>query len=100
MPPASPQSLPLGEHRARILAYLRGVTLPLQSVAWTIIEERRRAGNDDLMLRSNLVLWACAACGGAERERADALPVAAAFDLFDRFMLLHDELVEKRTTRW
>jgi hypothetical protein len=95
MPPPSPQSLPLGEHRAPILAYLRGVTLPLQSVAWTIIEERRRASCDDLMLRSKLVLWACAACGGGEPELADALPVAAAFDLFDRFMLLHDELVEK-----
>ncbi len=94
MPPV-PQTAPLGEHRALILAYLRGVTLPLQSVAWTIIEERRRARNDDYMLRPNLVLWACSACGGGESELSDALPVAAAFDLFDRFMLLHDELVEE-----
>jgi geranylgeranyl diphosphate synthase type I len=38
-----------------------------------------------------LLLWACAANGG---DIADALPVAAAFDLFDRFMLLHDELAD------
>lgn len=94
MPPASPEPLLLGEHRARVDAYLRGITLPLHSVAWTIVEERGRSGCDDGMLRSTLVLWACAACGGGDRELADALPVAAAFDLFDRFMLLHDELVE------
>jgi len=94
MPPAAFESLPLGEHRASVLAYLRGETRPLDSVAWTIIEERRPDGADGLMLRPNLVLWACVACGGREAELADALPVAAAFDLFDRFMLLHDELVE------
>lgn len=94
MEPA-PQPNPLCDHRALILAYLRGVSLPLQSVAWTIIEERRRACNDDFMLRPNVVLWACAACGGTQNERSDALPVAAAFDLFDQFMLLHDELVEE-----
>lgn len=93
--PAASRSVPLREHGALILAYLRGVTLPLQSVAWTIIEERRRARNDEFMLRPNVVLWACAACGGGENELSDALPVAAAFDLFDRFMLLHDELVEE-----
>lgn len=87
--------LPLDEHRALIVAYLRGVTLPLRSVAWTIIEERRKIGSDGLMLRPNLVMWACAACGGRKSELDDALPVAAAFDLFDRFMLLHDELVEE-----
>jgi len=93
MPPAS-EPLPLSEHRARVLAYLRGATLSLQSVAWTIIEEGRD-GSDSLMLRPSLVLWACAACGGESGEFADALPVAAAFDLFDRFMLLHDVLIEE-----
>ena len=84
----------MSEHRARIVAYLRNVALPLQSVAWTIIEEGRQAASDRLMLRPNLVLWACAACGGGPNDLADALPIAAAFDLFDRFTLLHDELVE------
>lgn len=96
MPPASSEILPFGEHRARIVAYLRGVRLPLQSVAWTIIEEHRHTSVADRMLRSDLVLWACAACGGSPHERSDALPVAAAFDLFDRFMRLHNELVEGR----
>ena len=46
------------------------------------------------------VLWACAA---QTRDLADALPVAAAFDLFDRFMLLHDELADESAAtvaRW
>ena len=43
-------------------------------------------------VRPSLVLWACAAGNG---DLADALPVAAAFDLFDRFMLLHDELADE-----
>lgn len=45
-------------------------------------------------------MWATAALGG---EVADALPVAAAFDLFDRFLLLHDELSHDGTEtieRW
>jgi geranylgeranyl diphosphate synthase type I len=47
-----------------------------------------------------LLLWACVANGG---DTADALPVAAAFDLFDRFMLLHDELADvsaESIARW
>ena len=95
MPSASFGPLPLGEHRARVLEYLRGITLPFHSVAGTIIEERRLAELDHLMLRPNLVLWAFKACGGGQDATGDALPVAAAFDLFDRFMLLHDELVEE-----
>ncbi len=98
MPSASFGSLPLGEYRARVLEYLRGMTLPFRSVAGAIIEERRVAELDHLMLRPNLVLWACRACGGAQDATGDALPVAAAFDLFDRFMLLHDELVEEDET--
>lgn len=90
MPQTSPP-LPLGEHRARVLEYLRGISLPLRSVACTIIEERRPPADQRLLLRPSLVLWADTACGG---HGGDALPVAAAFDLFDRFMLLHDELVD------
>lgn len=83
--------LPLGEHRASVFEYLRGVALAPRSVACAIIEERRPPADDRPLLRPSLVLWAAAACGSDLR---DALPVAAAFDLFDRFMLLHDELVD------
>ncbi|MBV8116370.1 MAG: polyprenyl synthetase family protein [Candidatus Eremiobacteraeota bacterium] len=92
--PTSCESLPLGEHRARLLEYLRAIGIPVGSVAGTIIAERRQTDDDRLLLRPNLVLWACGACGGAHDARADALAVAAAFDLFDRFIRLHDELVD------
>jgi hypothetical protein len=89
--PLVSEPLPLGEHRARVLSYLRGIALPFTSVAGTIIEERLPPEDQHVLLRSSLVLWACLACGGDTR---DALPVAAAFDLLDRFMLLHDELID------
>jgi len=89
--PQTSAPLPLGEHRARVLEYLRSIALPQRSVAAAIIDERRPPVERRLLLRPILVLWAAAACGAGRR---DATPVAAAFDLFDRFMLLHDELVE------
>lgn len=90
MPTAS-APLPLGEHRARVLQYLRKIALPRPSVASNIIQELRPPDDQRFLLRPGLVLWACSACDG---DLGDALAVAAAFDLFDRFMLLHDELVE------
>ncbi len=81
--------VPLRNHRAYISEYLRGIAFPDRSVAARIIEERRPGRYARDPVRPGLVLWACAACNG---ERADALPVAAAFDLFDRFLLLHEEL--------
>ncbi len=81
--------IPLGDHRACIARYLREIVSSAGSVAARIIEERlgeRYAGD---AVRPSLVLWACTAGNG---NVADALPVAAAFDLFDRFLLLHDEL--------
>jgi geranylgeranyl pyrophosphate synthase len=92
--------VPLSENRARVAEYLRGIAFSFTSVAGKIIEERLPAQYAGDPVRPSLVLWACNACGG---ERDDALPVAAAFDLFDRFMLLHDELVEDSVTtvvRW
>ncbi|HVN68624.1 MAG TPA: hypothetical protein VMU38_03095 [Candidatus Binatia bacterium] len=86
---APPQSLPLSNHRARLERYLRGIALSTGSVAGQIIEERRSARYEPDPMRPCLVLWACAAGNG---DLDDALPVAAAFDLFDRFLLLHDEL--------
>jgi geranylgeranyl pyrophosphate synthase len=87
-------------HRSAVLGYLREISPSLHSVAGTIVREGAPVQEGRLLLRPSLVLWTCAACGGDER---DALPVATAFELFDRFMLLHDELVEGRseaTMRW
>ncbi len=85
-------SIPLGNHRACIARYLRKIVSSGGSVAARIIEERlpeRYAGD---RLRPSLVLWACTAGNG---NLADAVPVAAAFDLFDRFLVLHDELADE-----
>lgn len=92
--------VPLSEHRARVAEYLRQIAFSFRSVAGRIIEERLPAKCAGDPVRPSLVLWACTACGG---DAAAALPVAAAFDLFDRFMVLHDELVEdsvETVARW
>jgi geranylgeranyl pyrophosphate synthase len=80
--------------------YCSGLDFAFDSVAGEIIAQRRPARYAGNSLRPLLVLWACAANGG---DLADALPVAAAFDLFDRFMLLHDELADEQAesiARW
>ena len=59
------------------------------SVAARIIAERLPGDSAGDPLRPGLVLWACAARSG---DVDDALPVAAAFYLFDRFLVLHAEL--------
>jgi len=82
-------SFPLSNHRASLARYLRQIDIPVESVAGAIIRERLAAGYVGDPLRPALVLWACGAAGG---ELRDALPVAAAFDLFERFLLLHSEL--------
>jgi hypothetical protein len=81
--------VPLGQHRARVAQYLRGIAFPPGSVAASIIDERRPGRDDRDALRPSLVLWSCDAGFG---NLADALPVSASFDLFDRFLILHDEL--------
>ncbi|MGC2632636.1 MAG: polyprenyl synthetase family protein [Candidatus Cybelea sp.] len=85
------ETLPMSAHRASVTRYLEGIEISFNSVAGRIITERLpvRCARDPV--RPSLLLWACAANGG---DTADALPVAAAFDLFDRFMLLHDELAD------
>jgi hypothetical protein len=93
-------AVPLGNHRASIARYLRGIIFPGRSVAARIIEERVPSEYVLDPIRPSLLLWACAACDG---NLDDALPVAAAFDLFDRFLLLHDELADESAamaTRW
>lgn len=82
-------SFPLGNHRASLARYLRQIVFPMESVAGTIIRERLAPPYVGDPLRPALVLWACDAVGG---DVSDALPVAAAFDLFDRFLMLHSEL--------
>jgi hypothetical protein len=92
--------IPLRNHRAYISQYLRGIAFPDSSVAARIIEERRPGRYARDPIRPSLVLWACAARNG---DLADARPVAAAFDLFDRFLLLHEELADESAAtveRW
>lgn len=94
------QTLILARYRAALQDYLASVDFAFDSVAGRIIEERLPARYAGDPLRPLLVLWSCGACGD---DLTDALPVAAAFDLFDRFMLLHDELTEERAesiARW
>ncbi len=85
----SPAAIPLRDYRTYLDEYLRQVSAPFESVAGSIIEERLPAGYGRDPLLPCLVLWAGAACGA---DIAECVPVAAAFDLFDRFLLLHDEL--------
>jgi hypothetical protein len=86
-----PDALPLSGYRDSLQRYSRKIAYSFESVAGKIIAERlpERFVRDPV--RPRLVLWACAVNGG---DIADALPVAAAFDLFERFMLLHDELTD------
>lgn len=92
-------SFPLSNHRARLAQYLSKVTFSSATVAGRIIEERRPLRHASNAVRPALVLWAGEACGGG---CADAVPVGAAFDLFDRFLLLHEELTRESPTvaRW
>ena len=92
--------LPLDEHRSKVLRYLRGLDLSIAAVAGRIIAERMPPDGARDPVRPSLVLWACAANGP---EVADALPVAAAFALFDGFMVLHGELADgsaSTVARW
>ncbi|MBV9717919.1 MAG: polyprenyl synthetase family protein [Candidatus Eremiobacteraeota bacterium] len=87
-------------HRASLERYLRQIIFPTTSVAGKIIEERLPNRHVRDRVRPSLVLWACDAADG---NLADALPVAAAFELFDRFLMLHDELTDEcapTVARW
>jgi hypothetical protein len=85
---AVPQALPLAAHRNRVEAYLRDLPIPYTSLAGTIIARHLEQESD--LLRASLVLWACEACGGDPEE---ALPTAAAIELFYRSEGLRDELL-------
>lgn len=94
------QAVSLAGYRAALQGYCSGVDFAFDSVAGEIIAQRKPARYAGDSLRPLLVLWACAANDG---DLTDALPVAAAFDLFDRFMLLHDELADDQAesiARW
>jgi hypothetical protein len=93
-------SIPLSSHRASLARYLRQIVFPTGSVAGAIIRERLAPEFVGDPLRPALVLWACDAVGG---ELPDATPVGAAFDLFDRFLMLHSELTNESASviaRW
>jgi hypothetical protein len=95
-----PAAVPLSAHRARVAQYLRGVDFSFTAPAGRIIDERLAGAYVRDPDRPALVLWACAAY---DSDLRDSLPVAAAFDLFDRFMLLHDELADESAAtiaRW
>ena len=85
-------ALPLSAYRDSLQRYLGSIAFSFDSVAGSIISARLARGYARDPLRPCLLLWSCAANGA---EIADALPVAASFDLFDRFMLLHDELADE-----
>jgi hypothetical protein len=94
------ETLPLSTHRASLARYLGGIDIAFNSVAGRIIAERLPVHCARDPVRPCLLMWACAANGG---DTGEALPVAAAFDLFDRFMLLHDELADvsaETIVRW
>lgn len=98
MPPLG-DPFPLPNHRARLAQYLSNVRFSSATVAGRIIEDRHPLRNGSNPVRPALVLWACEARSG---DFADAVPVGAAFDLFDRFLLLHEELTRDSATvaRW
>jgi geranylgeranyl pyrophosphate synthase len=85
---ALPRTLPLAPYRDRVDAYLRDLPIPYTSLAGTIISSH--LGRERDLLRASLVLWACAACGG---DAEQALPTAAAVELFHRSEGLRDELL-------
>ena len=80
---ALPDAVPLRRSSRPLRQYLRGIAFPPGSVAGgsstSVCPDARCLA---IPLRPSLVLWACAAGNG---ELADALPVSAAFDLFDHF---------------
>lgn len=84
-------AVPLSAHEDSLRGYLHGIAGRFDSVAGAIIAQRLADGRARASMRPALQLWAAAANDGALE---DALPIAAAFDLFDRFMLLHDELAD------
>jgi hypothetical protein len=85
---ALPTTPPLGPYRKRVEAYLRDLPMPYTSLAGTIIARHLERERD--LLRASLVLWACDACGGDPEQ---ALPTAAAIELFYRSEGLRDELL-------
>jgi geranylgeranyl pyrophosphate synthase len=84
-------AVPLSAYEDSLQRYLHGIAGRFDSVAGAIIAQRLRTGRARASMRPALQLWSAAANDGA---LDDALPIAASFDLFDEFMLLHDELAD------
>ncbi|HEY6486194.1 MAG TPA: hypothetical protein VIX83_07410 [Candidatus Cybelea sp.] len=95
-----PDALPFSAYRDSVQRYSSKIASSFESVAGKIIAERLPEAYVRAPAGPCFVLWACAVNGG---DTTDALPVAAAFDLFERFMLLHDELADasaEAIARW
>ncbi|GGS91728.1 family 2 encapsulin nanocompartment cargo protein polyprenyl transferase [Streptomyces chromofuscus] len=65
---------------------------------WEHADGTPAAGNAGKAIRPALVLTAAAALGGP-RARARAVPAAAAVELVHNFTLLHDDVMDRDTTR-
>ena len=90
----------LSVHEDSLQRYLYGIAGRFDSVAGLQHFSAPGRWPACVSMRPALQLWAAAANGAALE---DALPIAAAFDLFDQFMLLHDELADAKAMtigRW
>ncbi|MEV0486511.1 family 2 encapsulin nanocompartment cargo protein polyprenyl transferase [Streptomyces sp. NPDC050508] len=72
--------------------------IALYHFGWEHADGTPAAGNAGKAIRPGLVLAAATALGG-ERARASALRAAAAVELVHNFTLLHDDVMDRDTTR-
>jgi geranylgeranyl diphosphate synthase type I len=72
--------------------------IALYHFGWEHADGTPAAGNAGKAIRPALVLAAATALGG-ERTRASALRAAAALELVHNFTLLHDDVMDRDTTR-
>lgn len=72
--------------------------IALYHFGWEHADGTPAAGNAGKAIRPALVLTAATALGG-ERARASALRAAAAVELVHNFTLLHDDVMDRDTTR-
>ena len=70
----------------------------LYHFGWEHVDGTPAAGNPGKAIRPALVLTAAAALGG-QRARTAALRAAAAVELVHNFTLLHDDVMDRDTTR-
>lgn len=87
------------ELRAAILSLPESMRrIALYHFGWEHPDGTPAAGNAGKAIRPALVLTAAAALGGPE-ARAAAVPAAVAVELIHNFTLLHDDVMDRDTTR-